>query len=120
MLDLQKCFFNLNTRFKFPVTVLLLVLLLTPATASLSQPNRSDRQTVWTLADDSLAKLLDDGWKVLDQSVTRAITNPSPGVSGVDTTMFSYTLGKNGKHITCIVLNPRSSEIVYSRCFRIN
>jgi hypothetical protein len=120
MLDLQKHFLKPNMKFKFPATILLSILLLMTANTSLSQTSKSDRQTVWQLVDNSLDELLDDGWKLLDQSITRSVTNPAPGISGVNTTMFSYTLGKNGKHITCIVIDPRSSEIVYSRCFRIN
>jgi hypothetical protein len=120
MLKSQEYFFKSNIKFKLLASVLLSISLLIPANISLSQISSSDQQTVWQLVDNSLDELLDDGWKLLDQSITRSVTNPAPGISGVNTTMFSYTLGKNGKHITCIVIDPRSSEIVYSRCFRIN
>jgi hypothetical protein len=107
-------------KIKLIIAALPLIFLSVPSTISFAQTGRSDRQTIWRTVDNSLAELLDNGWKILDYSASRAITNPSPGVSGVDTTLFSYTLGKNGKHITCIVYDPRSTETTYSRCFWIN
>jgi hypothetical protein len=107
-------------RIKLIVVILPLIFLSIPSVTSSAQTGRSDRQTVWRTVDNSLAELLDNGWKILDQSTSRAITNPAPGISGVDTTVFSYTLGKNGKHITCVIYDPRSIEKTYSRCFWIN
>jgi hypothetical protein len=107
-------------RIKLIAIVLPLIFLSIPSAISYAQTGSSDRQTVWKRVDNSLAELLDNGWKILDQSTSRAITNPAPGIAGVDTTVFAYTLGKNGKHITCVIYNPRSTEATYSRCFWIN
>jgi hypothetical protein len=107
-------------KIKLAATILLLLAIPFSPVTSVSQSSTSERQTVWKVVNNSLSELLDNGWKLLDQSISRVATNPAPGISGVDSTIISYTLAKNGKHVTCVVYNPRSTEATYSKCFWIN
>jgi hypothetical protein len=100
------------------VFVCLLVNLLLVSNVAFSQS--TSRQTIWKASDKSLSDLLNDEWKLVSQSISRAATAGTPGVAKIDSTVISYTLMKNNKYITCIIYDPRSMQSTYSGCFFIN
>jgi hypothetical protein len=78
------------------------------------------KKTMWKVVDQSLTDLLNSGWKLIGQNSERVAT--SPGASGYrtyDERSFVYTLYKNGKYITCFVIEPRPDD-GYSHCRLIN
>jgi hypothetical protein len=109
---------------KIPVAALAAFLLFSPDVVFAQGAN--SEQTVWKPVDRSLAELLDDGWQLINQSSTRAVTpfvygpGPNPNFQGTDYKEFTFTLKKNGKYIICLISSPSATEASYSRCRAIN
>jgi hypothetical protein len=76
--------------------------------------------TTWEIVGDSLANLLNNGWKPINVSVTDVATAPVPGIAGIRRQAFIYLLSKNGKYVTCILGNPDTRSANYSACRLIN
>jgi hypothetical protein len=76
--------------------------------------------TTWEIVGDSLANLLNNGWKPINVSVTDVATAPVPGIAGIRSQAFIYLLSKNGKYVTCILGNPDTRSANYSACRLIN
>jgi hypothetical protein len=82
--------------------------------------NSSYQRTSWKVTNDSLADLLDDGWKIIDSNAYRMALATTYGVGAFDETAFIYTLGKQNKYITCFVSNPESTRGTSSGCRSLN
>jgi hypothetical protein len=74
--------------------------------AQTNSQNPNFKSTPWTVVNNSLAELLDGGWKVVAQSTFRVAMPRTGGIGFIDDTSFVYTVSKNGKYITCILTNP--------------
>jgi hypothetical protein len=91
-------------------------------------PNRN--KTSWGVVNQSLTELLDDGWKLINQSANRVAipqssVRDSTGVgtitnSGYDEEMFTFMLSKNGKYVICLISNPSVVQGTYSSCRSLN
>jgi hypothetical protein len=74
--------------------------------------------TTWDNVESSMTQLLNSGWQIIAQAVHRT-TVVAPG-NYLDTTIFTYTLSKGGKYITCIVQDPKPPIANKSGCRRLN
>jgi hypothetical protein len=74
--------------------------------AQTNSQNPNFKSTPWAVVNNSLAELLDSGWKVVSQSTFRVAMPRTGGIGFIDDTSFVYTVSKNGKYITCILTNP--------------
>jgi hypothetical protein len=78
----------------------------------------TNKKTPWKIIDQSLGELLDSGWKIISHSGHRVVIAPyTNGASDEET--YSYILQKNGKYVTCLIINPRPDN-TYSRCRQLN
>jgi hypothetical protein len=78
-------------------------------------------KTIWKPVNSSMSDLLNSGWKMISQGSDRAATSSIPGSSipGFDEQTFTYSLYKDGKYITCIIVDPRPDK-TSSRCRMVN
>jgi hypothetical protein len=78
-------------------------------------------RTTWKPVNSSMSDLLNSGWKMIGQGSDRAATPSIPGspTPGFDEQTFTYSLYRDGKYITCIVVNPRPDN-TFSRCRMVN
>ncbi len=124
--DLTRVLSCMKKFWKISVAALAAFLLFSPDVVVAQGAN--SEQTVWKPVDRSLAELLNDGWQLIQQSSTRAVTpyvfaprmSAATDIQGTDTSGFVFTLKKDGKYIVCIIRDPKPTEPSYSRCRAIN
>jgi hypothetical protein len=114
---LRRCFFALS-----------MLLAIDYGQAVAVNPNRN--KTSWSFVDKSLSELLDDGWKLTNQSVSWAAVPSSSGrdstgvgtitTDGFSSRMFTFMLSKNNKYIICIIQDPDLAQGTYSMCRSLN
>jgi hypothetical protein len=85
-----------------------------------SAENPNSQKTKWEVVNRSLTDLLNDGWRLVNQSSDRAAIATAGGVGAFDVQTHHFLLLKNGKYITCIISNPRVVEGAYSKCRALN
>jgi hypothetical protein len=88
--------------------------------SSSSAQNPNSQKTKWEVVNRSLTDLLNDGWRLVNQSSDRAAIATAGGVGAFDEQTHHFLLLKNGKYITCIISNPRVIEGAYSKCRALN
>jgi hypothetical protein len=77
-------------------------------------------KTTWNVVNKSLANLLDEGWKPINQSADRAAIATTRGEGAFDEQTYGFLLVKNGKYITCFITNPKVISGAYSQCRALN
>jgi hypothetical protein len=101
------------------IVTLTIIIFLTISKYTTAQDSGSVR-TVWKIIDSSLADLLNDGWKLVNQSSDRAAIATGGGIGAFDEQTFTFVLSKNGKYVMCAITNPSVRDGVYSRCRSLN
>ncbi len=83
--------------------------------------NSSTFVTNWKVVNKSLTDLLNSGWRIVSQSAYRVATATSGGFGAIDEEVFTYTIVKDEKFITCLIVNPkREPAITRSGCRLLN
>jgi hypothetical protein len=109
-----------NRKIKIVAFAVMLILNLYTMKHSAYAASTLDKETTWEPVGMTLNQLLNSGWQISGHSVYRVAT--SPGASGYrpyDETQYSFLLTKNGKHVICLVLDPRPS-MATSACRKLN
>jgi hypothetical protein len=82
--------------------------------------NSNYQKTSWKVISDSFTDLLDDGWKIISSNSYRMALATTGGVGSFDDTTFVYTLGKQGKYVTCFLHDPTVKDGASSGCRLLN
>jgi hypothetical protein len=93
----------------------------TPAQAPAPAQAPNYKPTMWVAVDKSLTELLDSGWRITNYS-TYVHTMDTRGITSVTRTYETthvYLLYKNGKTISCMIVDPQRNNS-YSRCRQLN
>jgi hypothetical protein len=75
--------------------------------------------TKWEKIELSMSELLDKGWQMTAHGTNRVAANSNSGV-GFDIETFTFMLTKNGKHIICIIQDPRPPIANGAGCRKLN
>jgi hypothetical protein len=87
--------------------------LLIPQKHAYSVPTR------WEKIELSMSELLDKGWQMNAHGTNRVAANSNSG-AGFDIETFTFMLTKNGKHIICIIQDPRPPIANGAGCRKLN
>jgi hypothetical protein len=83
------------------------------------QKNAYSVPTKWEKIELSMSELLDKGWQMTAHGTNRVAANSNSG-GGFDIETFTFTLTKNGKHIICIIQDPRPPIANGAGCRKLN
>jgi hypothetical protein len=75
--------------------------------------------TKWEKIELSMSELLDKGWQMTAHGTNRVAANSNSG-GGFDIETFTFMLTKNGKHILCIIQDPRPPIANGAGCRKLN
>ncbi len=75
--------------------------------------------TKWERIESSMSELLDNGWQMTAHGTNRVAANSTAG-AGFDIETFTFTLTKNGKHIICLIQDPRPPIANGAACRKLN
>jgi hypothetical protein len=76
--------------------------------------------TDWGVVNMSMTQLLNSGWQITGLSSNRAAVGNAGSANNYDDSNLIYLLTKNGRHITCILENPRSPVAKVAACRSLN
>lgn len=76
--------------------------------------------TDWRKVDASMTQLLNSGWQIVGHSSNRAAVGNAGAANNYDNTAFTYILTKDGRYITCILIEPRPPISNLASCRSLN
>lgn len=76
--------------------------------------------TEWGKVDVSLSQLLNSGWQIIGHSSNRAAVGNAGAANNYDNSNYTYVLTKNGRYVTCIIVNPSPPIAQVNACRSLN
>jgi hypothetical protein len=76
--------------------------------------------TKWEKVDMGLTQLLDSGWQISGHSSNRVAVGNTGAANNYDKETFTCLLTKNGKYITCLIVNPTPPTAEIASCRRLD
>ena len=84
-----------------------------------SLASAQETRTEWAPLPKSLTVLLNEGWRIISHSNSKAVTQSYQTQSNSLTELYSFVLAKENKVVICLIYDPQPNNAI-SRCRALN